>query len=372
MALVGALAAPLLLLLLRGVASAPCGDAVFQNYCCDTRNGPRGAERCWDDEVSFERCCPDEQPLEVSAEVESLAIDPKSIPRLQLLDGNSMPQSGLGLCCRPTAKGEAVRQAVLDYLMMGGRHLDTAQIYQNHREVGLAIRQAVHAGVRRSQIFLTTKIPPDRFGFEAATDWVPAMLAEIGVAYVDLVLLHWAGSPTDGACREPKTCRQETWMALQRFRHSGHIRSLGVSNFGPRQMRELQALGGAPIAVNQLEYHPWIPAGHQEAVAYCHSQGIVVTAYGSMGSSKMAGQMMIIDGLKDIGQYHGKTPGQVLLRWAIEKNVSVVPGTSNYKHMAENLNVFDFAFGSQEMDVLDGVPESERMVNFNHFPDQRP
>merc|ERR1712185_62464 len=97
----------------------------------------------------------------------------------------------------------------------------------------------------------------------------------------------------------------------------------GVSNFGPRQMQELIALGGAPVAVNQLELHPWVPAPHRATVEWCHAHGIAVTSYGSMGSKELASQMMQQEALQQIGELHGKTAGQVLLRWAIEKNVSV-------------------------------------------------
>jgi len=300
------------------------------------------------------------------------AIDPAAVPSLELLGGTGkMPMSGIGMCCRPTANGDAARQAVLDYLLMGGRHVDDAQLYNNHREVGEGIRQAVSQGIPRQDIFLTTKIWPSEFGFEPTAAWVPQMLAELGLDYVDLVLLH-AANVDDAASRDcgtPKQCRQETWIALQRAQRKGQIRSLGVSNFGARQMQELIDLGGSPVTVNQLEYHPWVPDKHRETVAWCHEHRIVVTAYGSMGSSRLASQMVGQDALKQIGGMHGKTGSQALLRWAIENNVSVIPGTSNPKHMEENLAIFDFRMGPQEMGFLDGIPVSERMHHFGHTPD---
>lgn len=283
-----------------------------------------------------------------------------------------MPISGLGMCCRPGASGDAARQAVLDYLVMGGRHIDDAELYSNHREVGEGIRDAMERGIPRSEIFLTTKLVPDNFGFEATLARVPEMLKELGLEYIDLLLLHWAGFPEGADCGDPRACRQETWMALQRLKAKGLVKHLGVSNFGSRQMKELNDLRGAPVEVNQLEFHPFAPLVHVDTVNWCHQNGIAVTAYGSMGSSKMAEQMTTQDALTQIGKQHGKTAGQVLLQWAVGKNVSVIPGTSNPKHMAENLRTFDFSLSDEQYAALDGVPESGRMLHFNHWPDARP
>jgi len=292
-----------------------------------------------------------------------------SVPSLSLLGGGKIPMAGVGMCCRHSARGDAARQCILDFLLQGGRHLDTAQIYGNHKEVGEGVRLAVQQGVPREEIFLTTKIWSDDFGWEKTVAWVPHMLGELGLEYVDLVLLHVASA--DGKeCGSPKQCRQETWLALQRFQGKGQIRSLGVSNFGPRQMQELFDLGGTPVAVNQLEYHPWVPTIHRETVKWSHRKGVVVTAYGSMGSNTYASQITTQEALKQMGQWHGKTAGQILLRWAVQQNVTVIPGTSNPKHQAENLQIFDFELGSEEMNLLNNIPESEHMLYFGHTPDQ--
>jgi len=278
---------------------------------------------------------------------------------------------GVGMCCRPTAAGDAARQAVLDWLLIGGRHVDDATIYSNHREVGEGVRQAVAQGIPRSEIFLVTKITPSEFGFEATTEWVERALQELGLDYIDLVLLHYAAVPQDGrACKDGPACRQEAWMALDRAKANGQIKHLGVSNFGKRQIEELLALQASPVEVNQLEYHPWAPNLHSETARWCHERRIIVTAYGSMGSSGMAGQMMAQGGLQQIGDQHRKTPGQVLLRWAVQRNVTVIPGTSNPKHMAENMQIFDFELAPQEMAMLDSIPDDQRMLHFNHWPDQ--
>lgn len=336
--------------------------------CCNPP--PHGNADCWDGEYTYERCCGEWKPGTPSKEVESLKIDPTSVPSIRLLDGGSMPMAGVGLCCRPSAQGDAVRQGVLDFLLLGGRHLDDAKLYNNHREVGQGIREAMSLGVPREDIFLTTKIWNSDFGFEATKDWVSTSLEELGLDYIDLVLLHLAKVGDGLACGSGTQCRQETWLALMLAQAQGKIKHLGVSNFGARQMQEILDLKGSPIVANQFEYHPWIVQKHRETVDWCHQQGIVVTGYGSMGGSQLVEQLMSQGILQDIGKRHGKTVGQVLLRWSLQKNITVIPGTSNPKHQAENLQVFDFALSDEEMAMLDNVPEDQHMNLYGHVPDR--
>mmetsp|Transcript_27784 Transcript_27784/g.82939 ORF Transcript_27784/g.82939 Transcript_27784/m.82939 type:complete len:346 (+) Transcript_27784:76-1113(+) len=301
------------------------------------------------------------------------------VPSLPLLGGGSIPMSGLGLCCRPTAKGEAVRQSVFDFLMMGGRHLDGAHVYKNAKEVGQGIRDAMARGVPRKEIFYTTKVPATMYGFGYVAEAIPQMLKETDIGYFDLVLLHAPTSPKleeTKRCQTPWRCRQETWLALERFKHSGLIKHLGVSNFSPERMEGLLALGGSPIAVNQIEYHPWVPELHHKTVEWCHQRGIVVTAFASLGSPNFRGQQRqlgtfsqgpFMEQLTAIAASHGKTWTQVLLRWAIQHNVSVIPGTGNPRHMAENLDVFEWNLKAEDMSYLDSVPGGQRGVAYSFF-----
>lgn len=330
---------------------------VNAEMCCNPK--PGGNPHCFDMEYTYERCCLEEEKKLLDV-----------VPGVPLLGGGSMPMAGLGLCCRPSAKGDAVRRAVVDYLRLGGRLLDDATLYENHKEVGAGIREAMMSGTRREDIFFVTKIQPLHFGFEMASDWVPRMLEEVGLQYVDLVLLHWASHQNPLRCGEPKHCRQETWLALQRAQRLGLIKHLGVSNFGPRQMTDILALGGAPIEVNQIEFHPWAPTTHFDTVEWCHERGIAVTAYGSMGAGDTA--KLNMQDLTQIARQHDKTIGQVLLRWALEHNVSVIPGTSKPDHMAENLQIFNFHLDEATMNMFDNVPEDQRMLYYGHWPDQLP
>merc|ERR1712216_225698 len=150
------------------------------------------------------------------------------------------------------------------------------------------IRDAIARGIPRSEIFLTTKLFPRFFGKEAAKIAVKRFLEELGVEYIDLVLLHMPNHPLAGPMGEcsgktPLSCREETWQSLSSIRKEGLVRDIGVSNFNVRQIKEPQALQAAPVAANQIQYNPWAPDWQLDTVTYCHSQRIVVTAYASLG-----------------------------------------------------------------------------------------
>lgn len=285
-----------------------------------------------------------------------------------------MPANGLGLCCRPSAYDfETVRRTVLWYLLQGGRHLDTADVYINHGAVGEAIRQAVSLGIPRSEIFVTTKIFPSFFGKDLAVKSVHRYLKELGLEYIDLVLLHFPSHPLGrfGECKgkEWKECRVETWQALSKLRDGGYIREMGVSNFNVRQMEEIDALGAAPIAASQFCYNPWATDWLVQVAAHCHKHGIVATAYSSLGAYFQKAKPQTVVTLKNMASSHNSTVSQILLRWALQKNMTVIPGTGNPKHMRENLAVYDLALSSDEMSKLDGLRSDETGMGFFFTPE---
>lgn len=270
-----------------------------------------------------------------------------------------------------------MRQSVFEFLMMGGRHLDGGVVYQNNKEVGQGIRDAMARGVPRKEIFVTTKIPAKMYGFGYIAEVFPALVMEADIGYFDLVLLHHPTTPTleeTKRCQTPWRCRQETWLALERFKHVGLIKHLGVSNMSPERIEGLLALGGSPVAVNQIEYHPWATEAHHKTVEWCHQKGIVVTAYASLGSPNFRGQQRelgdfgkgdFMTRLEGLASGHGKTWSQVLLRWAVEHNVTVIPGTGNPQHMAENLDIFSWKLTAEDLTYLDSVPGGKRGTVFS-------
>jgi len=289
--------------------------------------------------------------------------------------------SGIGLCCRVTAVGRDVYNTVLWFLLSGGRHLDTAEGYLNHREVGQAVREAMRRGVPREEIFVTTKLLPMHYGARLVDSRVPSMLRELGLDYVDLLLMHAPGVPSkvvtplglnlESCGPTPRECRRETWLALAKHRERGLVRNLGVSNFGPRQMEDIASLNSAPIAVNQLEFHPWVPEPHRKAVEWCHRHGVAVTAYCSVGGPETSQKVLRRSLMKKLGAAHGRTGSQALLRWAVQSNISVIPGTSSVDHMKENLDIFGFRLTEEEMALLDSEEQNKLLRSrYVEIPDE--
>ncbi|CAK8989879.1 9 [Durusdinium trenchii] len=304
---------------------------------------------------------------------------------LTLASGAKMPAIGIGMCCRPTAyHQESVYNTILWYLLQGGRHIDTAEIYGNHVAIGQALKEAAKRGVPREEVFLVTKVWPEDFGYDSTVHAVERMLQDLGVDYIDVVLMHaprklapllvWhmymEGSVDEfynHGCKNHVACRRNTWKAMSELKDQGKIRDLGVSNFQIDQMKELQALKLAPISVHQFQYHPWLPEFQQKVVEFCHANKIAITAYNSLGGFKDKDKALVIEGLKAVGKKHSRSTGQVLLRWALEKNVSVIPGTGNPKHIKENLGVYDFSLSPEEVKQVDELSSDPIAEDFIFF-----
>ena len=282
---------------------------------------------------------------------------------------DQFPMLGLGLCCRATAYDfHSVSRSVLWYLLKGGRHLDAAYLYMNNEAIGHGIAAAAARGIPRSELFVTSKIGPRFYSGDDPAVEVATMLKQLGLDYLDLVLLHHPeGFGPIGRCNNGTApeCRANAWVQLSALRESGLIRNLGVSNFQISQIQALEALNLAPVTVNQIQYNPWAPDWQQAVVDYCQSRGIVVTAWSPFqGTMMQHASMFTVETLKQIAAAKAKTVAQVVLRWAIQKNVVAIPGTSNPDHMEENLAVHGFKLTSEEMAVIDGVRSDPKAMDF--------
>jgi diketogulonate reductase-like aldo/keto reductase len=292
--------------------------------------------------------------------------------------GDGLPQIGLGTCCRATAYDpESIRRSVLWYLLLGGRHVDTADLYGNHQPIGEAIQEAMKRGIPRKEIFVTTKIPPSDFGYFSVLDRITKFLHELQLDYIDLVLLHAASGTMGGyqvfrnECSSLQLshpeCRATSWNALATAQKNGWVRNIGVSNFNQRQLKELQALKRATIAVNQISFNPWSPSHWQESYQYCSQQGIAVVAWSSLaGSSMQTMTALTQETLREIASTHHRPVAQILLRWSLQKGVAIIPGTGNPHHMTENLQVYEFELTLDEMkriDTLSKDPSAETLFS---------
>lgn len=288
---------------------------------------------------------------------------------LELPGGYKLPQNGIGMCCRATAYDDVlVYRTVLWYLLLGGRHIDGAHLYLNHAAIGKAIAEAIRRGIPREEIFVTTKIFPTHFGYESAMTNVQNYAKELSLDYIDLVLLHFPSvpalpSPCKKEGKNPEECREETWRALSDLRQRGLIRNAGVSNFGVKHIRQLEGVG-APIANNQIQFHPFEPDHVQDTVKYCHEHNITVTAYSPLGGMISKDRALANEVLGTLSAKYDKRASQIMLRWAIQRGCAVIPGTGNPDHMKENLAVYGFALSDEDMNTINRLRDSS---GFSHM-----
>jgi diketogulonate reductase-like aldo/keto reductase len=255
---------------------------------------------------------------------------------LPLNTGGLIPQVGLGVW--QIRRGGPAREAVLAALRSGYRHVDTARIYGNERDVGDAIRQCE---IAREEIFVTTKLWNDDQGYEKAMRGLDASLAQLGLDYVDLYLVHW---PVYGK-------RKDSWRALERLFRDKKARAIGVSNYLVPHLRELLAEAGVVPAVNQIELSPFLQ--RRETVKMCQEKGIVVEAY----SPLTRGARLRHPAVVRVAERVGKSPAQVLLRWGVQHGLVVLPKSSNEARIAENGDLFGFTLDSASMAELDALEE---------------
>ena len=247
------------------------------------------------------------------------------------LPGGPMPGLGLGTWAM---RGEQAREAVATALRLGYRHVDTATMYHNHRPIGRALAES---GVARSDLFVTTKLPAERAGRELET--LEESLQELGLGYLDLWLVHW---PPGGRAAA------NTWRRFLAAREGGLVRSIGVSNYAPAQIDELVAATGEAPAVNQI---PYSPADHDPPLLADHlERGVLVEGYSPLKRSNLGAPAVVA-----AARAHGVKPAQVVLRWHIQHDIVVIPKSAHAEHLADNLAVFRFALGEEEMAAIDAL-----------------
>ena len=265
-----------------------------------------------------------------------------SSPRITLNDGTSIPQFGLGVWQVPAAETERV---VSDALEIGYRHIDTAQMYGNEEGVGAAVAAS---GLARDDLYVTTKLNNDGHEPARAKESLRVSLDRLGLEQVDLFLIHWP-LPTqyDGDF-------VSTWEALLELRAEGLTRSVGVSNFQPDHLDVVVDRTGVVPAVNQVEVHPYFA---NEAVRAATSRhGAHVEAWSPLGQG---GGELTDPVVTRVADAHGKTPAQVLLRWALDRGDIVFPKSMSKQRLAENFDVFDFALGADEVAAIAALNRGE-------------
>ena len=250
------------------------------------------------------------------------------------VDGHAVPLLGFGTW---NLTPEVARTMVAEALRIGYRHIDTAWIYHNEAAVGDGIRDAIEAGhVTREDIWLTTKIWVAHFDREGLLKQARESVASLGFT-PDLLLLHWPKA-------EPAW--EETLGALNEAKDLGLTRTIGLSNFPSAEFRRAQTLSKAKLVTNQVEYHPYLKLSKLKAAA--KDLGSSITAWSPLAQGAVADDATLIE----IGKAHGKTPGQVTLRWLLQQNVIAIPRTSKVHRAEENFDVFDFQLTEEEVDRI--------------------
>jgi diketogulonate reductase-like aldo/keto reductase len=254
-------------------------------------------------------------------------------------NGIEIPMLGLGLYL--SSSGDQANMALSTAIDSGYQHFDTAKFYGNERDVGLAIRES---DIPREDLFVTTKLWNDDHGYESTLDAIDLSLEKMQLDYLDLYLIHWP----------VQDLRLESWHAMEKALAAGRIKSIGVSNYMIHHLIELLENCEVAPAINQFEISPYNYQSRKEIIEFCLSKNIIVAAY----SPLTKGHKLRDPELIKLGNKYSKSPAQVLIRWALQHELIVLPKSSNQQRIKENANVFDFTLSDEDMTFLDKLDEN--------------
>jgi methylglyoxal/glyoxal reductase len=257
-----------------------------------------------------------------------------------LNNGVEMPLLGLGVY---DIYGKEAEQTIEWALEIGYRLFDTAAMYENEVQVGQALRQG---NVPRKELFITTKVHNEDQGYDQTLRAFDQSMDRLGCEYIDLYLIHWPLTQT----------RKSTWKALETLYAQGNVRAVGVANYLVPFLEEMKNYANVVPAVNQIEFSPYLFLTSE--LDYCRQQGIQLQAY----SPLVRGQRFSDPRLIALATKYGKTPAQLLIRWALQHGVSTIPKSASRKRLEENFNVFDFSLSAGDLHYMDNLHENLRVV----------
>lgn len=278
-------------------------------------------------------------------------MDQAKIMSFKMLSGRTIPSVGLGTYL---IQGRRTKTVLDDALTLGYRAFDTATMYNNEHDLGLALNKLLpQHNLKREDVFITTKLYPSDHG-EKAYEAIKTSLNNLQFDYIDLYLIHWPG--VYGVPRHSKDnlkLRTASWAAMVKAMEEGLIKDIGVSNYTVSHLKQLldNNYGVKPV-VNQVEWHP---SCHQaELKDFCDKEGILLQAYMPLGGN---GNINLIKNsiICNVAKRLGKTPAQILLRWSLQQNIAVIPKSSSRDHLKENLGV-DFIIPDDDMAMIGEIP----------------
>jgi len=262
------------------------------------------------------------------------------IPTHKLRSNYYIPVLGLGTWRLLSKECEEVVRKTLE---IGYRHIDTAEYYENQKEIGKAIRE-----FPRSELFITSKVWGTNLKFKSVLKACESTLKELNTSYLDLYLIHWPN---------PEVPLEETLRAMKVLHEDGKVRSIGVSNFKISLLQQALEIEEIPVCVNQVEFHPYLY--QKELLEFCKKNNIVLVAYCPLARGRIIRDKTI----KELADKYGKTPAQISLRWILQKDAVPIPKASSEEHLSENMGIFDWKLSREDVNKIDSIGIEERIVN---------
>lgn len=258
------------------------------------------------------------------------------IEQIELNNGTYIPKIGFGTSL---IEGQKCIETIKNALQVGYRHIDTAAVYNNEKEIGQAIKES---SINRKELFVTSKVWKDSMGYENTLKSFYSSLKNLDLEYIDLFLIHW---PKNNDIQT----NIDTWRALEKIYRDGKAKAIGVSNFLKRHMEIIINNSNILPAVNQIEFHPGLI--RTETIEFCKKNNIVIEAWAPLGKGKMLSN----EKLQEIAKKYNKSVAQICLKWCLQNGVLPLPKSENIERMKQNLNLFDFTISKEDVSIINNM-----------------
>ena len=265
----------------------------------------------------------------------------KSVPLITLSNGQKIPQLGLGVYCIPPQETE---KCVLEALKIGYRHIDTAHMYGNEKEVGSAIKKS---GIKREEIFITSKLWITEYGEGVTLPAINKMLKRLGLDYIDLVLLHFPLKDYIGAYKD-----------LEKEYEEGKVKSIGISNFENKKFEELCDMAKIKPVINQIEFHPYFQ--QNDLKNRMDKYNTKLEAWAPLGHALT--NIFKEEIITKLSEKYKKTPAQIILRWDIQRGIITIPKSQNLERIKENFQIFDFELTEDEIKEINSLDGKQNRI----------
>ncbi|MFW5976822.1 MAG: aldo/keto reductase [Bacillota bacterium] len=261
---------------------------------------------------------------------------------IKLKSGDKIPALGLGTWQN---NGKNCINSVKKAIELGYTHIDTADAYNNHKEVGKGIKKS---GINRENLFLTTKIWRENLSYSKVISSGKRFLKELDTEYLDLLLIHWPNQSIPIS---------ETLKGMEELKNEGIVKNIGVSNFTINHLKEALEVNEDLITVNQVEFHPYLY--QKKLLNFCQNNDIVITAYSPLAR----GEIFNDDTFKELSEKYDKSPAQLSLKWLVDKDIVVIPKASSESHIKDNMKIFDWKLPDKAKEKLDNMNKNKRIID---------